>query len=194
MVTIQSSASASPGLASSGVVIESTRRSAPGVPTSKGPHDATLFASLSAIVPSRWRPDLRPLRLAAGREAMQLALQAGNPEWAIGHLTGWHVGDLMEAGDTEGAARTAQFGADAAAIHRQPYVRAVLGNCRAMMALHAGRLLTFELGAHRLAVSPAREADRASVVQRWGDYAGLDLLEPFARIREAIEEAQKASR
>jgi DNA-binding CsgD family transcriptional regulator len=98
-----------------------------------------LFAALSAIVPARWRPDLLPLRLAAGREAMQLAERAGNPEWAVGHLTGWHVGDLMESGDTEGAARTTRFGADASTIHHQPYVHLVLTNCRAMMALHAGR-------------------------------------------------------
>ena len=32
----------------------------------------TLFSSLAAIVPARWRPDLLPLRLAAGREAMQM--------------------------------------------------------------------------------------------------------------------------
>jgi DNA-binding CsgD family transcriptional regulator/tetratricopeptide (TPR) repeat protein len=98
-----------------------------------------LFAALSAIVPARWRPDLLPLRLAAGREAMAIAERAGNPEWAVGHLTGWHVGDLMEAGDTEAAARTVAFGADTARIRQQPYGRTVLINCRAMMALHAGR-------------------------------------------------------
>jgi hypothetical protein len=64
----------------------------------------------------------------------------------------------------------------------------------AVPAPHAVRLLPFELGGHRLAVPPSREADRAAVVARWSDYAELDLLEPFARIREAIEEAQKAAR
>jgi hypothetical protein len=54
--------------------------------------------------------------------------------------------------------------------------------------------LSFELGGHRLAVSPAREADRGLVDERWREFADLDLLEPFARVREAIEEAQKAAR
>jgi hypothetical protein len=59
---------------------------------------------------------------------------------------------------------------------------------------HAARLLSFELGGHRLAVSPTREADRGLVDERWREFAELDLLEPFARVREAIEEAQKAAR
>lgn len=105
---------------------------------------AALFSALSAVVPARWRPDLLPLRLAAGREAMALAERAGNPEWAVGHLTGWHVGDLMEAGDAADAARVAAFGAGASEIHHQPYVRLVLTNCRAMIALHAGRFAEAE--------------------------------------------------
>lgn len=115
---------------------------------------AVLFAALGAIVPARWRPDLRPLRLAAGREAMQLAQRAGNAEWAAGHLTGWHVGDLIEAGDFESAVRAAEFGPDLDALAHQPYVRAVFINCRAMLALHAGRFAEGD----RLAAEAMRQA------------------------------------
>ena len=100
---------------------------------------AALFSALSAIVPARWRPDLRSLRLTAGREAMQIAERAGNPVWAVGHLSGWHIGDLIESGDSEGAARVADFGPDVASTHHRPYEYTVLVNCRAMLALHAGR-------------------------------------------------------
>jgi DNA-binding CsgD family transcriptional regulator len=135
---------------------------------------ATLFAALSALVPARSRPDLLPLRLSAGREAMELAQRAGNPEWAIGHLTGWHVGDLMESGDAEGAARTVEFGADAMAINRQPYVRAVLVNCRAMMALHAGRFDEAE----QIALQGMREATFL------GQAAGASAVQLFTLRRE----------
>jgi DNA-binding CsgD family transcriptional regulator/DNA polymerase III delta prime subunit len=133
-----------------------------------------LFAALSAIVPARWRPDLLPLRLAAGREAMEIAERAGNPEWAVGHLTGWHVGDLMESGDAEAAAHTVNFGADAARIREQPYVHTVLVNCRAMMALHAGR---FE-EAERLATESLRHT------QLLGQASGAAAVQLFTLRRE----------
>ena len=41
---------------------------------------------------------------------MEIAEHAGNPEWAIGQLSYLHIGDLMESGDSEGAARVAAFG------------------------------------------------------------------------------------
>jgi DNA-binding CsgD family transcriptional regulator len=117
-----------------------------------------LFAALSAIVPARWRPDLLPLRLAAGREAMQLAERAGSPEWAVGHLTGWHVGDLLESGDAKTAEHAASFGIETVAVRHQPYIRTVQLNCRAMLALHAGRFAEAE----RLALQGMQEATRLS--------------------------------
>lgn len=105
---------------------------------------AALFAALSAIVPARWRPDLLPLRLACGRDAMALAERAGNPEWALGHLSGWHIGDLMESGDREGATRAAAFGSEPGTIARQPFLQSVLLSCRAMIALHTGRFAEAE--------------------------------------------------
>ncbi len=57
------------------------------------------------------------------------------------------------------------------------------------------RLITFELGRNRLAVSQQKGDDRALLSEQFGEAAaGLDLWEPFTRIREAIEEAQQAAR
>jgi hypothetical protein len=55
------------------------------------------------------------------------------------------------------------------------------------------RLITFELGRNRLALSP-QKGDATTLTARWGEAAELDLWEPFTRIREAIEEAQQAAR
>jgi hypothetical protein len=57
------------------------------------------------------------------------------------------------------------------------------------------RLITFQLGRNRLAVSEQVEADRQQIADSLGDLANtFDLNEPFERIREAIEEAQQAVR
>jgi len=57
------------------------------------------------------------------------------------------------------------------------------------------RLTTFQLGRNRLAVSEQADDDRRTITERFGELAeSLDLSEPFARIREAIEEAQQAAR
>ncbi len=58
-----------------------------------------------------------------------------------------------------------------------------------------GRLITFEVGRNRLALSPQKGDDRQRFGERLGEAAtSLDLWEPFSRIREAIEEAQQAAR
>ena len=55
------------------------------------------------------------------------------------------------------------------------------------------RLITFEVGRNRLALSPQKGDDRKRFSERLGEAAAtLDLWEPFTRIREAIEEAQQA--
>ena len=57
------------------------------------------------------------------------------------------------------------------------------------------RLLTFELGRNRLALSKQKGDERRLFSERLGVAAeSLDLWEPFTRIREAIEEAQQAAR
>ena len=52
----------------------------------------------------------------------------------------------------------------------------------------------FALGRNRLAVPNDRETDRQSIAERLEGLAGLDLAEPFERIRAAVEEAHKGAR
>ena len=52
-------------------------------------------------------------------------------------------------------------------------------------------LNAFEIGRNRLAVAADRDADRQTIADRLESLSGFDLSEPFARIREAVEEAQK---
>lgn len=57
------------------------------------------------------------------------------------------------------------------------------------------RLVSFELGRNRLAVSERSGDDRRVIAERLAEVAqSLDMTEPFTRIREAIEEAQQAAR
>jgi hypothetical protein len=51
-----------------------------------------------------------------------------------------------------------------------------------------------DVGRNRLAVPPHRDADRQALVERLESVAGLDLVEPFERIRQAVEEAHKTTR
>ncbi|MHB1034366.1 MAG: hypothetical protein ACYC35_04180 [Pirellulales bacterium] len=56
-------------------------------------------------------------------------------------------------------------------------------------------LALFQLGRNRLAVAASRDADRLAIAERLEAIAdGFDLAEPFTRIREAIEEAQRGGR
>ncbi len=53
-----------------------------------------------------------------------------------------------------------------------------------------GAMAPFQLGRNRLAVPERADADRRLIAERLGELAdSFDLAEPFARIREAIEEA-----
>ncbi len=56
------------------------------------------------------------------------------------------------------------------------------------------RLAEFTLGRHSVAVLEQHESDRDLVQERWNPYAEhLDLWEPFSRIREALDEAQRGA-
>jgi hypothetical protein len=56
-------------------------------------------------------------------------------------------------------------------------------------------LLLFQIGRNRLAVATSRDADRLAISERLAALAdAFDLAEPFTRIREAIEEAQRGGR
>lgn len=53
----------------------------------------------------------------------------------------------------------------------------------------------FLLGGRKVSIAPGYAADRQAIVAAWPPQADqLDLLEPFARIREALQEAQRAGR
>ena len=56
------------------------------------------------------------------------------------------------------------------------------------------RLNHFAVGRNRLAVAVDRDADRETIAGRLQSLEGFDLSEPFERIREAVEEAQKGGR
>jgi hypothetical protein len=56
-------------------------------------------------------------------------------------------------------------------------------------------LHAFELGKHRVAIENRYSTDQTTVCDQWRVHAiSLDLTEPFERIRNALEEAQKAAR
>ena len=60
---------------------------------------------------------------------------------------------------------------------------------------HAPPLALFRCGQNCLAVEATRFQDRETVTSRLDTLAdGFDLLEPFSRIREAIEEAQRSAK
>jgi hypothetical protein len=53
----------------------------------------------------------------------------------------------------------------------------------------------FRLGRNRVCTAAAFAGDEALIRQHWPAQAdGLDLLEPFARIREALDEAQRSAK
>ncbi len=97
------------------------------------------FRALCAILPGRWYPDRLALRIEAAREALAVAREARHPEWSTPYLSGWHSGDLMEIGDTAGAAATARFHLSSGAAMREPFNEAVALAALAMIATHEGR-------------------------------------------------------
>ena len=58
---------------------------------------------------------------------------------------------------------------------------------------HFDAVVEFEVGRYRVAVPRNREPDREVVVERMQFAPTFDLREPFDRIREAVEEAQRAA-
>jgi len=56
------------------------------------------------------------------------------------------------------------------------------------------QLVGFQFGRNRLAAPVAAEAERRALLERFSDWAEtFDLVEPFQRIRAAIEEARQAA-
>ena len=56
-------------------------------------------------------------------------------------------------------------------------------------------MATFALDANQVQLPLARAGEQAAIEERWRQLhaTGLDLSEPFVRIREALEEAQRAA-
>jgi len=55
--------------------------------------------------------------------------------------------------------------------------------------------LSFKLGSHNVALETRHSSDEPLILSRWKEHGhSLDLVEPFGRIREALEEAQKTAR
>jgi DNA-binding CsgD family transcriptional regulator len=127
----------------------------------------TLFRAMCAILPGRWFPDRLALRIQTAREAIELARRAGHPEWAAPYLSGWHTGDLMEAGDTVGATATAQFHLVAGEAMREPFNEAVALAALAMIATHEGRFSEAESLAAR-ALRCGTRFDRANAAGIFG--------------------------
>jgi hypothetical protein len=65
---------------------------------------------------------------------------------------------------------------------------------RAPQPSHVDRLAQFALGQHTVAVLQKYESDRETVVRLWQPYQDhIDLTEPFGRIRDALDEAQRGA-
>lgn len=82
------------------------------------------------------------------------------------------------------------------ALSARPHIELPLAIVAADAASLSGpRLLPMKLGPHHLAVDLNYSADKAAINDRLSNLLDqLDLLEPFTRIREALEEAQKSAR
>ncbi|HEX6705729.1 MAG TPA: AAA family ATPase [Albitalea sp.] len=126
-----------------------------------------LFRALSAIASGRWFPDRLGLRTEAAREAIELVRAAGHPEWSVASLTGWHIGDLMESGDTAGAMATARQHLTTGEAMREPFNEAVALAALAMVAAHEGRFDESEQLALR-ALHCGERFDRANAAGMFG--------------------------
>lgn len=126
----------------------------------------TLFNALSAIVPARYWPEQLEERLAAAREGLDLVQQVGHPEWAVGQLTGWYFGDLMEYGDFETARRVLDIHLRVVETFREPFLQTVALSTKTLLVIHQGRFAEAE----RLARETMSVARRFSPVHAEGVY------------------------
>jgi hypothetical protein len=85
----------------------------------------------------------------------------------------------------------------AAADSSQPLQVSAMQSGRSALgerSVASASLLHFSLGANRAAVLATHEGDRRRVEETCAALAEFDLLEPFARIREALQEAGAAAK
>ncbi|WP_280155311.1 AAA family ATPase [Piscinibacter sp. XHJ-5] len=115
-----------------------------------------LFGALSAIVPGRWYPEGLAVRIESARQALALVQGRDHAHWAVSTLTGWHAGDLMEAGDTAAADEISRLHLAVGERTREPFIEAVARVALAMIATHQGRFAEAE----QLAVQALRCGER----------------------------------
>lgn len=148
-----------------------------------------LFRALCAILPGRWYPDRLALRIAAAREAVELARHVDHPTCASSYLAGWHTGDLMEIGDTAAAAASAQFHLTTARASREPFNEAAALAALAMVATHEGRFADAEpLAAEALRCG--KRFDRANAAGIFGAQM-FTLRRHQGRLRELAPVLQR---
>lgn len=109
----------------------------------------TLSEALSAFAVARHWPEALEQRLAAAREALDLVRQAGHPEWAVGQLTGWYIGDLMEYGDVDSARQVLDLHQRVADAMHEPFLQAVGLNARTQLIINEGRFAEAEREARK---------------------------------------------
>lgn len=88
------------------------------------------------------------------------------------------------------------FTDDPAAVSVREFTSAPVALISAKPDEQLGRsYLSLALGEYRAALENRYSSDQPTVLSRWKEHGhSLDLLEPFGRIREALEEAQKSAR
>lgn len=122
---------------------------------------APLFRALAAIVPARFWPDRLDERLAAAREALELAQRAGHREW-LDALTGWYFGDLIEKGEFGAARALLRTHCQAADELRQPFMRTMGLAGLTLLAAYEGRFAEAErLAAETFALGRRFDQDGA---------------------------------
>ncbi len=104
---------------------------------------APLFRALAAIVPARYWPDRLDERVAAAREALDVAERAGHLEW-VDALTGWYLGDLVEKGDFATAREVVRMHRQVADGLRQPFMQTMGLASLTLLAAYEGHFAEAE--------------------------------------------------
>lgn len=141
-----------------------------------GEQIAQALVNKSTLEPRLLCTDLRPVLAVRGLVPMPVALVL--PQESLRATQAAATEDELPASDVKSESLTAgppQFRVDA------PHADSNFSH--------------FHVGRNRLAVAADRSADRDLILERLAPLGELfDLAEPFVRIREAIEEAQRGSR
>lgn len=137
--------------------------------------EGTLISALLSSLAVRWGPERLPSRLAAAREAIELAKGIGDEKRLI-DISGWYMFDLMEACDVPAAMRAFEQQSQLANRLRQPYWLYVGTLFKATLALFHGRLDEAETLALHASESGSRLTGQ--------DVAGVFGLQMFNLRRE----------